>query len=239
MRCANCDTELSPGARFCGRCGVTIEERKKELPSEPVAAAAPAGASLLQPVGGPDPGPIHAAAGVLLLEAPRDPQPSPPEPRVDLEPAPAIPEHEAVAEPEPGRTTRRLPASFIAVAAAAVVVGAAILGAFQGHQGVAAANAEAAALRARLADAATAQAALAGQLATANGRLKAQKATEPLRRLVGKRAGELQSYMQSHGWQLRVVKVASTRPAGTVLSQSLPPGHPMKPGAVIVVHVAA
>jgi hypothetical protein len=127
---------------------------------------------------------------------------------------------------------------MVAVLAVAAVLVAGALGALVGHRGGASAASEVAALRARLADAATAQAGLTDQLTKATARLASQKATEPLRRLVGKRIGEVRSYADAHGWRLRVVDVSSTRPAGTVVAQAPLPGHVMQEDGSIVVRAA-
>jgi hypothetical protein len=139
----------------------------------------------------------------------------------------------------PPSTVRRSPTAVLVALLVAAVVAAGVLGAVVGHRGTASAAAEATDLRARLADAATAQASLTDQVTAMTNRLASQKATEPLRRLVGKRAGEVQGYAKAHGWRLRIVRVPSARSTGTVITQAPPPGHVMKQGGTVVVHAAA
>ena len=241
MRCSRCDNELSQTARFCGRCGVTISPSRNEVPAEaPKVFVPPPASRKSEPV---EASQVPSGGGVLLLEAPAEPRPprrpdAATELRPDEPPAIAQPRTPTVRTRPTAMVCTRPTAMVGAIVVAAMLV-AGLFGAFVGHRGTASAAAEAAQLRARLADAATAQASLTDQVGQMTKRLAAQKSTEPLRRLVGKRTGEVQSYAQSHGWQLRVVRVGSGRPPGTVLTQSPPAGHVMKPGGPIVVRVAA
>jgi hypothetical protein len=182
-------------------------------------------------------GPVPSGGGVLLLEAPPERRPPRrPDAVVPNEPSADAPVFDEPGPPAP--RVRRRPTPVIGAVVVAAMLAAGLFGAFVGHRGSAAAAAQATHLRARLADAATAQARLTAQVDEATNRLAERKATEPLRRLVGKRVGESQSYAQSHGWQLRIVRVRSARPSGTVLTQSPPAGHVMKQDGSIVVHVA-
>jgi hypothetical protein len=179
---------------------------------------------------------VESGGGVLLLEAPPEERPSahaetPVEDRMTAEPT----RHETA----PPSMARRPSTGVLVALLVAAMVAAGLLGAVVGHMGTSAEAAEARGLRARLADAATAQARLTDQVTTMTNRLASQKATEPLRRLVGKRAGEVQSYAKAHGWRVRIVRVPSARPSGTVLTQAPPAGHVMKQGGTIVVHAAA
>jgi hypothetical protein len=176
---------------------------------------------------------------VLLLDAPVASRPVRVEPVEEVIPAnaseatPPLREERAERVEGPRRPSR----TGVAALAGALLFGGA-LGLFVGHRTNGGAAAEVVRLQTGLADAATAQAALADQVSAATARLKAQKESEPLRRLAGKRVGEIQIYAQTHGWRLRVQRVRSARPSGTVLTQAPPPGHVMKQGGTIVVRVA-
>jgi hypothetical protein len=235
MRCSRCDNELAPTASYCGRCGVRVSPShiEREVPEASAAQTYTPNSNQHAPELGS--APVESGGGLLLLEAP-------PERRSRSAQAPV--EDRAAAEPVhdevvPPPTARRAPTGVLVALLVAAVVAAGVLGAVVGHMGTASAAAEATQLRARLADAATAQARLTDQVTALTNRLASQKSTEPLRRLVGKRAGEVQSYAKAHGWRLRIVRVPSTRSSGTVLTQSPPAGHVMKQGGTIVVHAAA
>jgi hypothetical protein len=236
MRCSRCDNELASTARYCGRCGVTASPShiEREVPESSAVQASTLNSK--EHAREVDQSPVEASVqsggGVLLLEAPPEERPSRSAEASVEDRAAAVPVRDEVV---PRPTARRRPTGVLVAA----MVAAGLVGAVVGHMGTAAAAAEATGLRARLADAATAQARLTDQVTTMTNRLASQKATEPLRRLVGKRAGEVQSYARAHGWRVRIVRVPSARPSGTVLTQAPPAGHVMKQGGTIVVHAAA
>jgi PASTA domain len=240
MRCSRCDNELAPTARYCGRCGVTLSPShiEREVAESPAAQVSTLNSKEHAPEVAPAPveASVQSGGGVLLLEAPPEERPSPHaeapiEDRMTAEPIPDV--------TVPPPMVRRRPTAVLVALLVAAVVAAGLVGAVVGHMGTASAAAETTGLRARLADSATAQARLTDQVTAMTHRLASQKATEPLRRLVGKRAGEVQSYAKAHGWRVRIVRVPSARPSGTVLTQAPPAGHVMKQGGTIVVHAAA
>lgn len=240
MRCSRCDNELSPTARYCGRCGVTVSPShiEREVPESPAAQASTLNSKEHAPEVDRPPveASVESGGGVLLLEAPAEERPSPREEAPIEDRMAAEPMRDVTAPPSMAH--RRPPTGVLVALVVAAMVAAGLVGAVVGHMGTAAV-AEATGLRARLADAATAQARLTDQVTTMTNRLASQKATEPLRRLVGKRAGEVQSYAKAHGWRVRIVRVPSARPSGTVLTQAPPAGHVMQQGGTIVVHAAA
>jgi hypothetical protein len=240
MRCSRCDNELALAARYCGRCGVTVSPShiEREVPDSSAVQASTLNSKEHVPEVDRAPGEasVERGGGVLLLEAPAEERRSPH--------AEAPIEDRMTAEPirdvtAPQSMARRRPTAVLVALLVAAMVAAGLFGAVVGHAGTASAAAEATGLRARLADSATAQARLTDQVTAMTHRLASQKATEALRRLVGKRAGEVQSYAKAHGWRLRIVRVPSARPSGTVLTQAPPAGHVMKQGGTIVVHAAA
>jgi hypothetical protein len=85
----------------------------------------------------------------------------------------------------------------------------------------------------------TAQASLSKLVAGLRARVRKEKARGPIRSFVGHPdVGAVRSWVESRGWTLRVRHRGSSKPAGTILSQSPPPGTPMRTGDTVTVTVA-
>jgi hypothetical protein len=94
-------------------------------------------------------------------------------------------------------------------------------------------------LHQRLEASTTAQASLRQMITGLRARVRKEKARGPIRSFVGHANVEaVRSWVESRGWTLRVLSRASSDPAGTVLSQSPPPGTPMRTGDTVTVTVA-
>jgi hypothetical protein len=94
-------------------------------------------------------------------------------------------------------------------------------------------------LHQRLEASAPAQASLSQTITGLRARVRKEKARGPIRSFVGHPdVGAVRSWVESRGWTLRVRHRGSSKPTGTVLSQSPPPGTPMRTGETVTVTVA-